>query len=140
MKPGKEYRICIIGNSGTGKSTLAAALAYRLNIPAYHLDRELLHDQFIPYTPEEQRNHHANLIRGSSWVIDGNYRSLLPDRLKRANLVIFLNVSRFTAITRVIRRYLKNSHLVSSVPKGAKNGMSWAFIKWVLGYSRKKTA
>lgn len=132
----KPLRICILGNSGSGKSTLADALGKHYTISVYHLDRELLHGQFQPYPYEEQKIRHASFVAGENWVIDGNYRSLLPERAKRATHIIFLDVSRTTTLPRIIRRYFTKSHLSKSIPEQAKDGLSWQFLKFVARYSR----
>ena len=133
----KWQRICVIGGSGSGKSTLASALSEHYKIPAYHLDRELLHGQFEPLPLEEQQRRHAKIISDDAWVIDGSYAKLLDDRLARAELVVFLNVSRLRTIPRVLRRYLKNEHRRDSVPDVARNAMSAKFLWWCLKYSRR---
>lgn len=139
--PKRLRRICIIGGSGSGKSTLAQELGSRLNIPVYHLDRELLYDNFIPYSKDKQKNRHANLIKKDRWIIDGNYShhgELLSRRLQRATLVVFLNVSRLQTIPRVLSRLVKDSQPKNSIPSNAKNSISWKFAKWIAFYSRRK--
>lgn len=134
----KNHRICIIGNSGSGKSTLATLLGKQLGLPVYHLDRELLHGQFQPYPFEKQQELHAALINQENWVIDGNYRSLQPERLARATTVIFMNISRTKAISRAVKRYLANTHANTTIPQEAKNGFSWPFFRFMAKYSRRK--
>ncbi len=138
MSPTQEHRICILGNSGSGKSTLAHALRKELNLPVYHLDRELLEGQFNWRPEDEQVASHQRFVREKNWIIDGNYGQFLQERLERATLVIFLDVGRPLSISRAIQRFLKNSHLRSSIPSEARNQLTWRFLKWVLLYSRRK--
>lgn len=138
MSSQQDQRICILGNSGSGKSTLAHALSTELSIPAYHLDRELLMGQFQWRPEKEQAAAHTQFVQEKSWIIDGNYGQFLPERLQRATLVIFLDVGRPLSISRALQRFLKNSHLRSSIPSEARNQLSWRFLKWVFLYSRRK--
>jgi len=131
-------RICVIGGSGSGKSTLAAALGKKYSLPVYHLDRELLHGQFEPLPMEEQQKRHNAMIAADRWVIDGSYKKLLDDRLNRAQLVVFLHISRFKTVPRILRRYTHSEQRNDAVPKEAKNSLSWKFIRWCLLYSRRK--
>lgn len=131
-------RICVIGGSGSGKSTLATALGKKYGLPVYHLDRELLHGQFESLPPDETENRHTKLISTDTWVIDGSYNKLLDARLNRAQLIIFLNISRLRTIPRVLRRYKTHELRTGAVPDGAKNSLSLKFIWWCLKYNRRK--
>ena len=131
----------MIGNSGSGKSTLAKALGERFGLPVYHLDKHLLSGNFEKLPHEEYMRVHAELIAGEDWVIDGNYRHAIPDRIKRATLVVFLDISRVIAVPRVFRRSRRGGHPADSIPAGAKpEQISWGFFKWTMGYSRRKVA
>src|SRR5437763_1031740 len=89
-------RICIIGPSNSGKSTLAQAIAVRLDIPAVHLD-QLRH---LPHTDWEVRPDadfaalHAQAVAGEAWVMDGNYSVHFPERFSRATGIIVLGGGR----------------------------------------------
>lgn len=138
MNKHKAYRVCIIGNSGSGKSTLAKVLGRQLDVPVFHLDRELLHGQFVAYTKKEQLIRHAALIAQENWIIDGDYKSFLSQRLERATAVIFLDVSRFITVPRLIARFFKDSLLTKSVPADARNRASVFVLKRTIGYNRQK--
>jgi adenylate kinase family enzyme len=68
-------RICILGPSNSGKSTLANAIARKRGLEAVHLD--VLHH--LPNTDWEPRSRdefialHDAAIAGERWVMDGNY-------------------------------------------------------------------
>lgn len=101
-------RICIVGPSNSGKSTLAAAIAAARGLSPVHLDR-LRH---LPGTDWIERSdgdfatlHHA-AIHGERWVIDGNYSTHLPARLARATGVIQLDLPIVVALARYVRRCL----------------------------------
>jgi hypothetical protein len=85
-------RICVLGPSNSGKSTLAVAIARKTGLPAVHLDR--LHH--VPGTDwkvrpaEEFVALHEAAIAGELWVMDGNYSRLFARRFERATGIIVL--------------------------------------------------
>jgi adenylate kinase family enzyme len=99
-------RICILGPSNSGKSTLADAIARKRGLRAIHLDQ--LHH--LPNTDWQTRPAdeflvlHDEAITGSQWVIDGNYSKCLPQRLQRATGIILLDISMFASLFRYVRR------------------------------------
>ncbi len=135
-----NYRICIFGNSGSGKSTLAKALSKALRVPVFHLDRELLTGNYKKLPEADRISKHRKIINKPAWIIDGNFRELLlKDRLERANLVIFLNSSRFRTIPRVLFRAKKGGQDTETIPSDAKpQNLDLNFLKWVALYNRRK--
>lgn len=99
-------RICILGPSCAGKSTLSEKLSKKLKLPLLHLDQIA----FIPGTnwvqrpKEEMKRAHDAFIKKPRWIIDGQYKSVLPQRLKRADTLIFIDVNRFVCAWRFINR------------------------------------
>ena len=88
-------RICILGPSNSGKSTLADAIAAKQGLEPIHLDRlyHLPHTDWQPRPAGEFLTLHDAAIAGERWVMDGNYSSCLPQRLARATGLILLDLS-----------------------------------------------
>lgn len=83
-------RICIIGCSNSGKSTLADALSKKLNIPVHHLD-QYAHVENSNWQRQSDAiliKKHDDIIREDAWIIDGNYSVCMNDRLKFATFII----------------------------------------------------
>ena len=101
-------RICILGPSNSGKSTLADAIARKRGCAVVHLDQ--LHHQpgtdWVPRPADEFIALHEAAIAGERWVMEGNYTACLPQRLARATGVIVLDVSTVTSLWRYVRRTL----------------------------------
>lgn len=78
-------RICILGPSNSGKSTLADAIARKRGLPAIHLDRlyHLPHTNWQPRPGEAFVALHDQAIADERWVIDGNYTKCMPQRLQQ---------------------------------------------------------
>ncbi len=68
-------RICILGPSNSGKSTLAAAVGRVRSLPVIHLDqyRHLPGTQWVERPDDEFELMHDEVVRTDRWVIDGNY-------------------------------------------------------------------
>jgi adenylate kinase family enzyme len=101
-------RICILGPSNSGKSTLAVAIGDRLGLPVVHLDR-LYHLPDTDWQPRAAGDFlalHDAAVAGERWVMDGNYSIGLPQRIGRATGVILLDVSTLRSLGRYFRRSL----------------------------------
>ena len=92
----KYRRICILGNSGAGKSTLAAALGDVSGLPVVHLDRIFWKPGWIEAPEAEVRAAMTAAAENDAWIIDGNFKKTLPQRLEKADLVIYI-ITRFSA-------------------------------------------
>jgi len=99
-------RICIMGPSNSGKSTLADAISHKTALPAIHLDQlhHLPGSQWIPRAPAEFLRLHAAAVSQEKWVMDGNYTKCIEERLARATGFILLDVKVPVALFRYIRR------------------------------------
>ena len=99
-------RICILGPSNSGKSTLAAAIGRQRGLRPVHLDQlhHLPHTDWQPRPEAEFTALHDAAIRDDGWVIEGNYSRCLPQRLARATGVILLDVPTLTSLYRYLRR------------------------------------
>jgi adenylate kinase family enzyme len=62
----------VVGNSGSGKSTVASALAARLRVPWVELDALYHQAGWQPLPAEEFRARVAATITADGWVVDGN--------------------------------------------------------------------
>ncbi|MBI1326128.1 MAG: AAA family ATPase [Alphaproteobacteria bacterium] len=99
-------RICILGPSSSGKSTLAQALSRKHGIPAYHLD-QISH---VPHTKWERKpndvfvKEHDALLTQDAWIIEGNYRVCMPQRIARATEIIWVDPPLLGRLMRYLHR------------------------------------
>lgn len=126
-------RICIIGGSATGKSTLAKRLGDKYGFPVHHLD-QYHHEpngNWIKRPAEEYLRLHDAAIEGESWIIEGNYTMSMPQRFERADTIIQLNMNRFGSLWRAWRRHMDTDKRVGSI-SNEKVKLKWSFIWWII--------
>ncbi|MEM7188889.1 MAG: hypothetical protein AAF439_04690 [Pseudomonadota bacterium] len=101
-------RVMVVGGSGAGKSTFAAALAARLGVPAVHMDTLFWRPGWVEAPEEEFLASVQAAAAGDAWVMDGNYSRTWPGRLGRADAVVFLDMPTWLRFWRAVRRTMKN--------------------------------
>ena len=65
-------RVVLLGPGGAGKSTLAAELGRRLDLPVIELDKEFWSRDLQPMPMDEWRRHQETLAERPEWVMDGD--------------------------------------------------------------------
>ena len=134
-------RICIMGPSNSGKSTLADALSQARGLTAIHLDQlhHLPHTDWIPRPADEFAVLHDGAILGSRWVMDGNYSRLLARRLERATGVILLDVPTAVSLYRYLKRCWFDDDRRGALEGGRDTG-KWAMIRHITTATRASRA
>ena len=126
-------RICILGPSNSGKSTLADAIGRKRNLAVVHLDL-LFH---LPNTDWEQRPQseffalHDAAIAGERWVMDGNYSIGMPQRFQRATGLILLDISTPASLLRYFRRTLLERERRGGL-EGGRDSIKWDMIHHIV--------
>ena len=77
------------------KKTLANNLGKELGLPIIHLDGIHQLDNWVKRDKTERDKMILEKIQADKWVIDGNYRSTLKQRLERSEFIIYLDYSSF---------------------------------------------
>ena len=104
-------RIHIIGNSGSGKSSLAEQLCTLTSLTHYDLD-----DVYWDNTADHYGTKHTAqeldalltmILRRDDWIIEGIYDAWITDCLKQADEILLLKTSLMTCKRRVIHRFIK---------------------------------
>ncbi|HEY8189848.1 MAG TPA: hypothetical protein VIF12_04135 [Micavibrio sp.] len=136
-------RICIIGPSSSGKSTLAQALSVNLRIPCHHLDQiaHIAGTNWQRRCDDDLVYDHNQIIATENWIIDGNYSVCMPERLARATSVIWLDPSLTGCLFRYLKRCLRNNPRRPGRIDAAKKEFSLKLIRYTLVHyprNRKK--
>ena len=98
-------RILVAGASGSGKTTLAARIGIALGVPHVEIDGLHWHAGWTPNPGFEQEA--AALAAAERWVTEWQYSSARPLLAARADLLVWLDLPRWTVLTRVVVRTLR---------------------------------
>jgi len=99
--PLRPRRILVTGCSGSGKTTVAAALATRLGVPHHELDALFHGPEWVP-RPTFVADVTA-LAATDCWVVEWQYSHVRPLLLARADLLVWLDLSRARVFSQLLR-------------------------------------
>lgn len=131
-------RILVIGSAGSGKSTLSQKLGSILHLPIIHLDNHYWKPNWVPTPNEEWDQTVEEFTMRDEWIMDGNYSRTLDTRLKRADLIIFLDMPMLLCMYRVIKRRIKyHKKMRPDLNEACPEKLDWEFLKWVWTYKKR---
>jgi adenylate kinase family enzyme len=102
-------RVAMVGNSGSGKTTVGRALAIRIGAPFVELDSIFHQPGWAPLPLDEFRGRVQPLVDGPTWVIDGNYRAVRDLVWARADTVVWFDLPRRTVMRQVVVRTVRRA-------------------------------
>lgn len=133
-------KISIIGYSGSGKSTLAKNLSKHYGIPVLHMDSVHFLENWKERDNKEFNEIVTKFIKDNdSWIIEGNYKSIVPERHDMADMIIFLDYNRFFCYKSAKRRYkMYKGKTRDDMAKGCEEKFDREFKVWLLYKGRTK--
>ncbi len=125
-------RVAILGAPGSGKSTFAAALAARLELPLVHLDQLYWEAGWVVAAPEVFRQRCEQAVAQERWVIDGTYSNTFDLRIPAADHIFWFDRTRVFCLYRVLRRSVSSYGQVrSDMAPGCPERLDWEFLRYV---------
>jgi adenylate kinase family enzyme len=130
-------RIAIVGSSGSGKSTLAMRLGGDLELPVTHLDQLFWTPGWIEQDKAVWRASVDAVSAREAWIIEGNGSRVSGLRFQRAEVILWLETSRWICLARVIRRALFTYGRVRpDMAPGCPERIDLAFWRYVWRWDR----
>lgn len=127
----------VIGSSGAGKSTLSRRLGQILGIEVVHLDVEHWRPGWVETPKGEWRRKVEELVRRDSWIMDGNFGATLDVRFEACDTVVFLDLSRFVCIWRVLKRWmLYKQGTRPDMAEGCHEKLDLKFLAWIWSFGK----
>jgi adenylate kinase family enzyme len=81
-------------------------LAVKIRLPIVHMDQLLWQSGWVQTNRTALDEKIALAVAQPYWIMEGMFARTLPQRLGRADTVIWLDVGRLTSLARVVRRTL----------------------------------
>lgn len=131
-------RISIIGGPGSGKTTLSNALSEKYDIPATHIDGIHHLENWQIRDKTERDKIILDIVKKDKWIIDGTYRHTLKHRLKKSDLIIWLDYSSISMVKGVVKRFVKNHGKEKKEIPGCREQLTLTFLKYVMKYNKEK--
>jgi adenylate kinase family enzyme len=129
-------KIVIFGASGAGKSYMSRCIAEITKYPVYHLDAVFFQRGWVTVSDDEFIERQREMMNGSEWIIEGNYKKTMEIRFAAADLIIFLDVNRFTRIWAAAQRQGRNRPDLPELEKRivfSKEFLSLVKMQWSHG-------
>ena len=112
-------RIAVTGPAGAGKSRLADELGRLLGIRVVHLDALFWKPGWVPTPRDEFEALQRRELAAESWIVDAQFDDMLPDWVRTADTVVFVDASPLTCLWRVGRRRLNKGASVGTPASAA---------------------
>src|SRR4051794_16002875 len=127
-------RILILGRTGSGKTTLARALAAALDVPHVELDSLYFGPDLSTAPLPVLRERTSMAIAGERWVTDGNKRAVRDLVWPRADTVIWLDYGFHVSVWRLAKRARTRTSALST--QAAESGSRSGVPKQMLAAAR----
>ncbi|HEX5189348.1 MAG TPA: AAA family ATPase, partial [Streptosporangiaceae bacterium] len=119
-------RISVVGNTGSGKTTVARAIAGALGVPHLELDSVFHQPDWQPLDTEEFRRVVAQFTAAGAWVVDGNYSAVRDIVWGRADTVLWVDPPRYRVMRQLVARTMRR--MITGAELWNGNRERWVYL------------
>lgn len=125
-------RVMIIGQPGSGKSTLARRLGDKTFLPVIHVDHIHWKSGWVERDQSEKRQMTLDVIEKPAWIFEGGHSATWPQRLARADTLIWLDLPLGLRARRVMWRTIRHfGRTRPDLPDGCPEHFNREFWLWI---------
>jgi adenylate kinase family enzyme len=122
-------RISVIGNSGSGKTTVAKAIAAALGVPHLELDSVFHQPDWEPLDTDEFRRIVSEFTAADGWVVDGNYSAVRDIVWSLADTVVWVDPPRHRVMRQLVPRTLRRMATGTELWNGNRERWRYLFTR-----------
>ncbi len=97
-------KIALIGISASGKSTASKMIANKTGLPVFGMDDYFWNANGEDIPEEDYLISHEELLKNEEWIIEGYIDEKMSDRLRLADLILYLDYSGVRSALRLLQR------------------------------------
>jgi len=101
-------RIAIIGISASGKSVFGRELAQKTGLSLIHMDQLFWTGDWNEVPESDYLKKHEEIIGLEKWIIEGYVEESMVERLRKADLIVYLDYPGWLCAWRFIGRWFKH--------------------------------
>ncbi len=102
-------KIAILGITGAGKTTFSRMVQEKTGLPLFHMDALFWRGKWQEVSEQEYLQSHEEILKNNErWIIEGWINPNMADRLKQADLIIYLDYPGWRVAFRYITRYFRH--------------------------------
>lgn len=112
-------KVCIVGPSGAGKTTIAGELARKFNIATYEFDDvywDTSGTAYVKNSDQSMADAIDKIIEQGSWLVEGAYDKRMYPLLAECSLILRVEVSFSVRAIRLIKRFVWST-VTGKLPK-----------------------
>lgn len=121
-------RVIVTGTTGSGKTTLADAIAEAIGAPHVELDGLHWEPNWTEAADDVFRARVGGAVAGERWVVDGNYSKVNDLTWPRADLLVWLDYSIARVYWQLLRRTTRRVWTREELWQGNRERLRTAFF------------